>query len=689
MNHESWEHAPLIDPDEVHPPEDTELLIATGFTRQTKLAKAVLEYHTGDPELFLTTAQEQELAKLVQDGVTSESFLENVTEGNRAKYPDQVARFEASAQAGRNAQHRLIECNLRFAAYYARASMNIIAPGPDEADRGGSAKGKRIGTFSDVRALRSLYASLDDRIQIARLGLVSAARTFKPKTTQERKEPVGFLAHAAWHIHAALSKEIPATEGPGVHLSSGRRTELSNARRYPGNFTPEKLDDLAFNHSLTYSIPYDELKLDAFAHEEYEDDYTEVPRLTPAEVIGDSNETNDVTREVFRAILRASFDEILPTLSEREAGVIRLRFGLTEDASSRTLDEIGAVYGITRERVRQIESKTMSLLRHPDRSSGLTDYLDDDTTMLQQLLGSRHTLPERVRGVVNVHTALSPNPYKKEYLFRTSATDQVVRRSGEHEGQQRWQATLDDTWDAPTRTPPPDTREAEAKAEQLLASILKYADPSDFKRTPGETADYPWNTYEDIWANCGTHLLPHHIEAYWNDHIQTFIDSMQKTNGQDFDLDRVSLLFSALLAETMKDEDSVELDIPSAISGKLRLFGARLKQGQVTVNGDLGDYAGYQMSNLAQLQVNGSVGDYAAAYSSDIASLVVEGDTGDEFAHSASSEGTLRVRGSIKSLGIAPHFTGEIIAGNLQDVNLASERLASHITLQNHAPQPS
>ena len=66
---------------------------------------------------------------------------------------------------------------------------------------------------------------------------------------------------------------------------------------------------------------------------------------------------------------------VLQTLSEREDGVVRLRFGLT-DGQPRTLDEIGQVYGVTRERIRQIESKTMSKLRHPSRSQVLRDYLD-------------------------------------------------------------------------------------------------------------------------------------------------------------------------------------------------------------------------------------------------------------------------------------------------------------------------
>ena len=73
--------------------------------------------------------------------------------------------------------------------------------------------------------------------------------------------------------------------------------------------------------------------------------------------------------------VRPAEHAVLDTLSEREAGVVSMRFGLT-DGQPKTLDEIGKVYGVTRERIRQIESKTMSKLRHPSRSQVLRDYLD-------------------------------------------------------------------------------------------------------------------------------------------------------------------------------------------------------------------------------------------------------------------------------------------------------------------------
>ena len=74
-------------------------------------------------------------------------------------------------------------------------------------------------------------------------------------------------------------------------------------------------------------------------------------------------------------LLQEQLHAVLDTLSERDAGVVSMRFGLT-DGQPKTLDEIGKVYGVTRERIRQIESKTMSKLRHPSRSQVLRDYLD-------------------------------------------------------------------------------------------------------------------------------------------------------------------------------------------------------------------------------------------------------------------------------------------------------------------------
>ncbi len=94
--------------------------------------------------------------------------------------------------------------------------------------------------------------------------------------------------------------------------------------------------------------------------------------------LGDLIEDSDAIQPgeaVSFTLLQEQLHSVLGTLSEREAGVVSMRFGLT-DGQPKTFEEIGNLYGVTRERIRQIESKAMYKLRHPSRSNGLRDYLD-------------------------------------------------------------------------------------------------------------------------------------------------------------------------------------------------------------------------------------------------------------------------------------------------------------------------
>jgi RNA polymerase primary sigma factor len=94
--------------------------------------------------------------------------------------------------------------------------------------------------------------------------------------------------------------------------------------------------------------------------------------------LGDFIEDSDAVVPVDAAsflLLQEQLDSVLHTLSDREKKVIQLRFGLT-DGHPRTLEEVGREFGVTRERIRQIESKTLSKLRHPSRSQKLRDYLE-------------------------------------------------------------------------------------------------------------------------------------------------------------------------------------------------------------------------------------------------------------------------------------------------------------------------
>ena len=97
---------------------------------------------------------------------------------------------------------------------------------------------------------------------------------------------------------------------------------------------------------------------------------------TPDELARELDMPVEKVQEVQKySLLQEQFKQVLETLSPREAGVIKMRYGL-EDGQPKTLDDIGRVYGVTRERIRQIESKTMSKLRHPSRSQTLRDFLD-------------------------------------------------------------------------------------------------------------------------------------------------------------------------------------------------------------------------------------------------------------------------------------------------------------------------
>ena len=94
--------------------------------------------------------------------------------------------------------------------------------------------------------------------------------------------------------------------------------------------------------------------------------------------LGDFIEDHDArapAEEASFTLLREQLDEVLKTLTEREQRVLRLRFGL-DDGRARTLEEVGQKFGVTRERIRQIEAKTLRKLRHPSRSKKLKDYLD-------------------------------------------------------------------------------------------------------------------------------------------------------------------------------------------------------------------------------------------------------------------------------------------------------------------------
>ena len=280
---------------------------------------------------LLNAEQEVELAKRIKAGLSAE---EKLAEGRLTLSTDQRIDLEWSAEDGRRAKDHLLEANLRLvvslAKHYTGRGMLFL-----------------------------------DLIQEGNLGLIRAVEKF------DYTKGYKFSTYATWWIRQAITRAMAdqaRTIRIPVHmvevinkLARVQRQMLQDLGREP---TPE---ELAIELDMT---PEKVIEVQKYGREP-------ISLHTPLGEDGDS-EFGDLIEDseaiqpgeaVSFTLLQEQLHSVLDTLSEREAGVVSMRFGLT-DGQPKTLDEIGKVYGVTRERIQQIESKTMSKLRRPGHGTG-------------------------------------------------------------------------------------------------------------------------------------------------------------------------------------------------------------------------------------------------------------------------------------------------------------------------------
>lgn len=630
--------------------------IASGLYRYLRAAKQLQEYHTGSTEVYLSSDEEQELASVIQATATAQAGIDKLRETDPKGAAQAAEKYGHLLAGGKAAEHKLVECNLRMAAFYARASMNIL-PGKKKTAASEETSSdaltddyrperRRIGAYGDITRLRSPRADLEERTAVANLALVEAAQSFVPNKRDKEGRLVSFFSHASYRIHSALSVHAKVNEVPGWHVYASTVDTIYKASKFPEEFTPEKLAEITRCDEGRFTVPIDEMRVAG----DYDFDTLSETSQPLADMVAAPH--RDIEGEMDAEKLSKLIEDIFDTLSEREAGTISLRFGLSDQLDlydqPHNLDQIGRVYGVTRERVRQIEQKTLGKLRHPSRSQLLRDYIFVDASMEEHPI-SPYQIEPHVPGFPNMRTERVAG----QKALNATAVIVPIEIAGETLQQkattgESWQAYADEPWDMQEAKGIEQTRQYE-ETGRLFNQLLFFSSPYTFQQSFAEAMgnDYPVGFVEQINDVLGPNLTASHIEDFWSNQLENFVTLLERQLGDDFALDRVSTLLSKLLAERMTDEDNISLAIPESLDGRLNFVGSWIKHGQLTIRGNTGDFTGYKIGGIAVVKVQGSVRDFAGVEASNYALLEIDGDAGHFLGGQAKQSAHIRVHGSV------------------------------------------
>jgi RNA polymerase primary sigma factor len=287
---------------------------------------------------LLNAAEEVELAMRIEAGLFAEDKMSQMSDAERKSALGRELLWVA--KDGARAKSHLLGANLRLVVSLAKRYTG--------------------------RGMQFL-----DLIQEGNLGLIRAVEKF------DYTKGFKFSTYATWWIRQAITRAMAdqaRTIRIPVHmvevinkLARVQRQMLQDLGREPTpeelsrelDMTPEKVVEVQKYGREPISL---HTPLGEDGDSEFGDLIEDTEAVVPADAVGFT-------------MLQKQLESLLDSLSEREAGVIRMRFGLG-DGMPKTLDQIGDTFGVTRERIRQIESKTMAKLRHPSRSQSLRDYLE-------------------------------------------------------------------------------------------------------------------------------------------------------------------------------------------------------------------------------------------------------------------------------------------------------------------------